>query len=722
MKEKTIEKSEVKKLKTRKSGLIGNIQVLDDTYIINIFYDRVLQYRYCFNPATNEYKTLDVLKGLWEQKKIKSMTCQGWNLYYSYSSKQLLKWENKEEAKNLAIEVCKNFEVYKRTEDLIDALDIFEVKTNQNKRERTYKNKAERIRDMTQRTPMVDENKVLAWAMDKINPQHYLMKTKQGCSCTKCGSSFESDAKRGQTVSCTQCNEVLKVKTVTPETEIMASGMICLIQDTEIESIVRHIDCEVSDMYGRKREIRTNEAVRIVVDTVRYKGQLQERTSIYHAQINRKDWYSGRLTDRGINTYPSLWDTNPCNRRIRAEYLYPDDIEKNLEKTTYRRVGRLLKYMADKGIKADYNRIMYAADKDDIINTIEYLAKGRFYKLTEECSENISFWNGTFDSYHVSVHAGDDIFETLFLSDKQLINRLRDKNGGNNMLRLLQWIDIEGLKIQDEALEYFEKSKIKTENLVKLSRKIKMTPLAIANYLKKQKKESYTTLKPNSILEQWIDYLEMMERLDKPFTQELFYKPKNLKQRHDELVEEINTRSRELELKDNQKIARQQAKEYREKFPQAEGILKSIGPKFEYTGENMSILVPKNLSEIIADGKTLHHCAGATNRYFDRIENKETFICFLRKNDSIEIPYYTIEVEPGGTIRQHRGMYDEEPEIDIVKPFLREWQTVIKKRMSKADKELAKISKIKREANIEDLKARKNTFVLKGLMEDFMEA
>ena len=214
----------------------------------------------------------------------------------------------------------------------------------------------------------------------------------------------------------------------------------------------------------------------------------------------------------------------------------------------------------------------------------------------------------------------------------------------------------------------------------------------------------------------------MMERLEKKYTEELFYKPKNLKQRHDELVVEINARQRELELKDNQKLAKEQAKEYREKFPKAERILKDIKPKFEYSGEYMSIIVPLKLSDIIADGKTLHHCAGATNRYFDRIENKETFICFLRKNENIEIPFYTIEVEPGGTIRQHRGMYDEEPELETVKPFLKEWQKEIKKRMSKEDKKLAKISKIKREANIEDLKARNNTFVLKGLMEDFMEA
>ena len=50
------------------------------------------------------------------------------------------------------------------------------------------------------------------------------------------------------------------------------------------------------------------------------------------------------------------------------------------------------------------------------------------------------------------------------------------------------------------------------------------------------------------------------------------------------------------------------------------------------------------------------------------------------------------------------------------------WQRVLKKRLTKADKELAKISKEKRNANIEDLKAKNNTRVLQGLAEDFMDA
>lgn len=718
MKEKTIEKLEP--IKTRKQGLVGTIQRLNDTFIINIYHNRILHYKYCIDFKTKDYRTLDVLKGIWEQKKILSITDSGYNpqAYWRTPNPEIRLDSDTQELLDI---INAKTEVYNRKKDLISAIDLIELRFNQGKRESAYMSKATKVRNMIERTPMVSEAKIKAWAINRINPDHYLLKTKEGCSCTFCGTRIESEAKRGQTEECPQCKTLLKVKITRPETLISYPGMICLLQSTEYETIARHIDCEVVDQFGHARKINTNEAVRIVVDTVKRRGRLEERTRVFYGQINKRDYYSRQFTDRGLNVYASLWQSNPCNRQIKSGYLYPEGIEEALELTNYRNITNLLKYMAEKGIKANYNHIMYAHNVSQTIDTLEYLAKGRFYKLTEECSEAISMYDGEFRGYEAAVHNGDDIHETLNIQDTQLINRLREKDGGNDMLRILQWIDIEGLKISDEALTFLSKEKISARDLLRLTEKINITPTALVNYLKKQK-ANYKTLKYNSILNQWLDYLSMLDRLGKKYTEELFYKPKNLRQRHDEVAEEVNARARELELKDAQKIAKQQAKEYREKFPQAESILKDIKDKFEYTGEQMSILVPKNLSEIIADGRTLHHCAGATNRYFDRIENRETFICFLRKNDAIKIPFYTIEVEPGGTIRQHRGMYDEEPELETVKPFLKEWQKEIKKRMSKEDKKLAKISKIKREANIEDLKARNNTFVLKGLMEDFMEA
>ena len=39
------------------------------------------------------------------------------------------------------------------------------------------------------------------------------------------------------------------------------------------------------------------------------------------------------------------------------------------------------------------------------------------------------------------------------------------------------------------------------------------------------------------------------------------------------------------------------------------------------------------------------------DRYWDRLERKESYVFFLRRTNNIEQSYYTLEVEPGGTIR-----------------------------------------------------------------------
>ena len=105
---------------------------------------------------------------------------------------------------------------------------------------------------------------------------------------------------------------------------------------------------------------------------------------------------------------------------------------------------------------------------------------------------------------------------------------------------------------------------------------------------------------------------------------------------------------------------------------------------------------------------------------------------FLRKSESPKQAYYTIEVEPCGTVRQKRTMFDrQEDDIDIASDFLREWQKVIRDRMTDKDKELAKTSRVLRLENFKELTEKNiiiNTGQLQGqrlvdvLMADLMEA
>lgn len=77
--------------------------------------------------------------------------------------------------------------------------------------------------------------------------------------------------------------------------------------------------------------------------------------------------------------------------------------------------------------------------------------------------------------------------------------------------------------------------------------------------------------------------------------------------------------------------------------------------KFEYADDNFSIVIPEEMNKITKEGVYLHHCVGG---YVNRVAEGRTNILFLRKNDDIEIPFFTIEVSNSNEIIQIHGLYN----------------------------------------------------------------
>lgn len=123
---------------------------------------------------------------------------------------------------------------------------------------------------------------------------------------------------------------------------------------------------------------------------------------------------------------------------------------------------------------------------------------------------------------------------------------------------------------------------------------------------------------------------------------------------------------------------------------------------------------------------------GSSDRYWERIERKESYVLFLRHSNAPEKAYYTLEVEPDGTVRQKRTMYDrQEADIEEAKKFLKKWQKEVSKRISSEEKQLARISRSLREQEFAEMKEKQliiHTGELSGrllvdvLTEDLMEA
>ena len=81
---------------------------------------------------------------------------------------------------------------------------------------------------------------------------------------------------------------------------------------------------------------------------------------------------------------------------------------------------------------------------------------------------------------------------------------------------------------------------------------------------------------------------------------------------------------------------------------------------------------------------------------------------FIRHTSEPDKPYYTLEVEPDGTVRQKRTMYDrQEPDIELAKKFLRQWQRVVSTRLTATERKLAVVSQELRMQEFEELKREK---------------
>lgn len=90
---------------------------------------------------------------------------------------------------------------------------------------------------------------------------------------------------------------------------------------------------------------------------------------------------------------------------------------------------------------------------------------------------------------------------------------------------------------------------------------------------------------------------------------------------------------------------------------------------FEAHNCDFSVIACKNLTELITEGRELHHCVGS---YTDSVSNGKEYVLFLRRNTDIDKPFYTIDVTPEGEVRQIHGAHNCEIS-DEIKGFVNSW-------------------------------------------------
>lgn len=160
---------------------------------------------------------------------------------------------------------------------------------------------------------------------------------------------------------------------------------------------------------------------------------------------------------------------------------------------------------------------------------------------------------------------------------------------------------LRGTQLQDiqKSMDYLEECGINTDKIETLPGGIpdKMSIEQIVNYVRKQTEQGYKT--PKRVLEQWADYLSMCQAQNKSLDEELFYKPKNLKQRHDELVTDGQKLDIVKRMNTDPKLRQQEAEKMEEKFSGASAVMKEVKEKYEFAADGYRMIMPESPVEIV---------------------------------------------------------------------------------------------------------------------------
>ncbi|EIZ2776448.1 PcfJ domain-containing protein, partial [Listeria monocytogenes] len=129
-----------------------------------------------------------------------------------------------------------------------------------------------------------------------------------------------------------------------------------------------------------------------------------------------------------------------------------------------------------------------------------------------------------------------------------------------------------------------------------------------------------------------------------PLDSENIIIPQNLVTAHDNAVILVNQLKYEGE-----------EKKYKGRFKKIKNYGKVV--------DNYAFIVPREVIDIVKEGKNLHHCVGGAGYIEQHIEGKTTII-FVRDKQDLEKSLYTLEYK-NGQINQLRGKHNCEPTPDV---------------------------------------------------------
>lgn len=484
------------------------------------------------------------------------------------------------------------------------------------------------------------------WIHRDILPHYIFYEYKRGNKpmngyCTACRHDvLVSGAKHCLAGKCPRCGKKITFKASGKAKRVWNRTTVQMLHKISENELVLRI-FKVFKVLRNWREpyFSVHENARVFI---RYNKEKQTNIEPYYYSYNKgifTKWQKGERPR--VSRYQYNFDCDICG------YLYCKNINDVLKNTPWQ-YSQLEKFYNIDGQALEILPYLYAYYK---YPAIEYLIK---LGLTKLATQIIYEYGGR----NVINENGRNLKETLGigLEDLPVLQKI---NITANQLELLQKLKKQNIQVNEDLLVWYQKCGMAvTENILFPLRY--STPKKIMRYVDEQ----YTQLKENKtpygtwryeqqnrILAEYRDYLEMGEKLGYDFTDSFVLFPKNLPEAHDQASKLIDVKKKKI-------FNKQIRASYAELLTQ-----------YRFTKNGLTLIPPKNSTEIVNEGHTLHHCV---HSYVERVANGKCVILFIRETANIKKPFYTLEVR-GNQVIQIHGEHHKAPTPEVQK-FLDLWK------------------------------------------------
>lgn len=526
-----------------------------------------------------------------------------------------------QESQNVAEEFLKEYKIrrFSYKKDAANLLFELENDLRDQEKDKRWRQRRNRIKERQEkRKPLPkDWNKWLDGNVFKEERYiFYDSASKKIGTCAHCKKMVElpGNQRHNQIGKCPSCGSRIKYKAVKIADCMKERKQTVYLQKTEEGFLTRYI---MSEKYSS------------------IQGEVYKSYDCVLATWNgKKTWYDYCVV--GISG--EYWDdAKPLDMsQWKAEgYLYTRNVKQALKGTIfeYAPLDLLMKHEKKEIPVADF------LCKYENSPFMEFLIKAGLWTLTKEYAKGYETWNGRTPREILQIN-------------KQRMKRLIRMDGGKNTLSWLQYEQEHNMVINDEMLNWLAIHKLTADMCRNILQSIGSVTRMV-NYMRKQ------NVAPSEFATTWEDYLRMAKQRGMDVTDDIVRFPKNLRQCHDQLVDLENAE------KDRERL-----KGY---APLDQRIQERMSEVKRYYWQNDKyIIIPAGAcEELIKEGRSLHHCVGRDDNYMKKMADGKSWICFLRKKNEPETPWYTIEISmKDDHIIQYYSMFDRKPQKEIVDKIL----------------------------------------------------